>query len=282
MSRYLKWAITVLLILTLCIPTAFVIVTSIIQLQKYRVPSNLIAVERSYGDPVLLQKREFIPVLILEGRIKANEKRVLTYSSSNCSSAVFLVGIGDEILIDQPLIHCGSKLLYSTVNGIISDIMMGNNILVAVDTFDNLVFETFVEPEHVHRYQKNMETPNYNLIYRNTSSVVNERNLIGVVYKITSSESVYVNQEIEIFVNLIDQKMVEYVAIKEAIFLKSSKPYIRVVSNDRSVIGDYEVAIISEGVNQYAFRFIDSLSEPVHIDIEYGVYMNRLYGDLVQ
>lgn len=282
MNKYLKSGITVLLFLALCIPTAFVIVTSIIQLQKYRVPSNFIAVERSYGNPVLLEKREFIPVLVLEGRIKASEKHVLTYSSSSCSSAVFLAGIGDEILIDQPLIHCGNKLLYSTVNGIISGIVMGNNISVAVDTFDNLIFETFVQPEDVHRYQQNLETQYYNLVYRNTSSVVDERNLISVVYMITSSESVYVNQEIEIVVGFIDQKMVEYVAIKEAIFLKSSKPYIRVVSEDRSVIGDYEVAIISEGVNHYAFRFIDSLSEPVHIDIEYGVYMNRLFGDLIQ
>ena len=64
--------------------------------------------------------------------------------------------------------------------------------------------------------------------------------------------------------------------IKEAVFIKNRSTFVRLVSENGDVIGDYEVIILAENIGQFAFRFKDDLNDPIYIDIEYGVYMNRL------
>ncbi len=275
MKKQVKFGVVLITLILMLIPTIYVVTVSIFQIQRYKVSSNFKVIEKSYSQPTLLERKDFIPYFIMSGKVESNSKEILAYDYNLCPNPIILVKLSDDIFVDQPILQCGNTQHKSTASGVLDDIVMANSLNFIINTTDHLVFKTQVDFTGLEKYKQNFKVDNLILSYKYESSILHD-DKISVFYDIETTQPLFINQNLELNIILNDDVINAFSIIKEAVFIKNRSTFVRLVSENGDVIGDYEVIILAENIGQFAFRFKDDLNDPIYIDIEYGVYMNRL------
>ena len=181
------------------LPIVYVLGTSLKEQQKFSISTKFKYEERSFGEPILLEKTEFTPQVKISGVISTYNTYLV--DGINLENCIININVGDSVKVGDTLWKCGSKTKISPYTGEVIKAYPQYSEGVMMSSFDDLSFLAKIDFDDYDNLQKNFTNDDFELSYINTEKKIDENQKVSINYTVSGNE-LFVGQELDLYFTL--------------------------------------------------------------------------------
>ena len=275
MKKIKSLIILIICVLLYCIPMVAMYMISNKEIEQYDLKVDDVYKERAYGELVQPQRITIKENYEVSGEITSNTYRLMKLPYSETDELKLNINIDDEVRTGQKIGSLGTQDVYSSCNGIVQEIIEGEEPKVKVLLFEKLVLKANLSKDVADKLEGTLTDDNDN-IYEviSKSNQVREEG-IEVLFAIKSANEYRFGEKVNNICLYTGKEYEDVITIKKnCVYTKpaSDKKYVRVCNS----LGEFKQEMAVEVGYEFEDNVcITGIDEGVYCDSGYKYVINN-------
>ncbi len=269
----MKKTIIILGAIMFILPLLLIGYVSYLEMEEYQQEEPYQIVEKAYGDPKQVFRQSISECFELSGSFTAKSSIFIDVNNKDSKAVRTLASIGDEVKNGDAIAVIGDVTVYSTVNGIISDMnLYGKDGYVKLLDLENLLFECSVDEDSSMTVGDTYTTEDNETIELVSLSNMSDESGRKAYFKVTGGSFIYGQAKVfKVYTGTVYQNVL--VIQEKCVYQKEAGGvhYVRRVDESGVVIGELEVEV---GISDGTYITITGVEEGWYCDSGYAQFVD--------